>query len=70
MESKHLHRNLCAGEPKTSGAKSYRFKRNKNTNADHLYMLQLYVACIKGSSTPKDFKEGVSEFRRIMWNVR
>lgn len=33
-------------------------------------MLQLYSACIKNANNPKDFKEGVTEFRKIMWNVR
>lgn len=33
-------------------------------------MLQLYSACIKHANNPKDFKEGVTEFRKIMWSVR
>lgn len=70
METKILLRNLTAGQPKTSAAKAYRIKRGKNNSTDYLMMLRLYSACIKGAATPKDFKEGVSEFRRIMWNVR
>lgn len=70
MESKHLHRNLSAGEPKTSRAIHYRSKRSKGNTHDLLYMLQLYSACIKNANTPKDFKDGVTEFRKIMWNVR
>lgn len=70
MESKHLHKNLSAGEPKASRAIHYRSKRNKSNATDLLFMLRLYSACIKNASNPKDFQEGVSEFRRIMWNVK
>ncbi len=70
MESKHLHKNLSAGESKASKAVHYRSKRSKNNAHDLLYMLQLYSACIKNATNPKDFKEGVTEFRRIMWNVK
>lgn len=70
MESKHLPRNLSAGEPKTTTAKVYRLKRGTSNSTDYLMMLRLYSACIKGAATPKDFKNGISEFRRIMWNVR
>jgi hypothetical protein len=70
MESKHLQRSLSAGEPKSSKALQYRIKRSKNNSTDHLLMLRLYSACIKGAATPKDFKDGVNEFRRIMWNAR
>jgi hypothetical protein len=70
MESKNLHRNLSAGEPKASRAMYYRSKRSKNNATDLLFMLKLYTACIKNANNPKDFKEGVTEFRRIMWNVK
>jgi hypothetical protein len=71
METKILQRNYSAGQPKISAAKTNRFKRNsKNNQADYLFMLRLYSACIKNASTPKDFKDGVTEFRRIMWNVK
>ena len=70
MESKHLHRNLSAGEPKASRAIHYRSRRNKNNATDLLFMLRLYSACIKNASSPKDFKEGVTEFKKIMWNAR
>jgi hypothetical protein len=70
MESKHLHRNLSAGEPKASKAVYYRAKRSRSNTKDLLFMLQLYSACIKHANNPKDFKEGVTEFRKIMWNAR
>jgi hypothetical protein len=70
MESKHLHRNLSAGEPKASRAIHYRSKRTKSNSNDLLFMLRLYTACIKNANNPKDFKEGVTEFRKIMWNVK
>lgn len=48
----------------------YRSRRIKNNSNDLLFMLRLYTACIKNANTPKDFKEGVTEFRKIMWNVK
>ncbi|MFN5134521.1 MAG: hypothetical protein ACK5DG_04320 [Chitinophagaceae bacterium] len=70
MESKHLHRNLSAGEPKASRAIHYRSRRNKSNATDLLFMLRLYSACIKNANSSKDFKEGVTEFKKIMWNAR